>query len=178
MDKLPSLIERISSKENKHRSEHTLNNNEHQNINMDYKNWKLGNWKQASEKVEAAQITGKTAMWPPTKKHQAQADKEKSSAAAPGRPRRKQQTNKDQQKRRQTGREASRQTDRDRQRPAETPANWQKSQQANKEQQNHKLAKKTIHQRTISTQKQKNIELQNVSRETIANNKGYPNKNQ
>ena len=56
-----------------------------------------------------------------------------------------------------------------RQRPAETPASWQRSQQADKEQQNHKLAKKTIHHNTSKTQKAKNIKPPIVPRETMAN---------
>ena len=107
----------------------------------------------------------------------------------------------DRQKRRQTGREASRQTEAStkarpatwymvhgtqqtetgrntgrlaerptgRQRRTETPADWQRGQQADKEQQNHKLAKKTIHQSTSNTQKAKNIKPPIVPRETMAN---------
>ena len=56
-----------------------------------------------------------------------------------------------------------------RQKPAETPAGWKKSQQTNREQQNHKLAKKTIHHNTSKTQKAKNIKPPIVPRETMAN---------
>ncbi|WP_419624032.1 hypothetical protein [Thiolapillus sp.] len=87
----------------------------------------------------------------------------------------------DRQKRRQTSREASRQTEtgrnagrlaekpEGRQRPTETPADWQRGQQADREQQNHKLAKKTIHHNTSKTQKAKNIKPPIVPRETMAN---------
>ncbi len=88
---------------------------------------------------------------------------------------------KDRQKRRQASKEASRQTKTGRnagrlakkpagrQRPAETPAGWQRSQQTDREQQNHKLAKKTIHHNTSKTQKAKNIKPPIVPRETMAN---------
>ncbi len=90
-------------------------------------------------------------------------------------------TDRNRQKHQEANREASRQTKTGRnagrlakrpagrQRPAETPAGWQKSQQTDREQQNHKLAKKTIHHNTSKTQKAKNIKPPIVPRETMAN---------